>query len=203
MPPCVRAGRNKPTPGTSPVRCTTCNGRGVTEVNQGGFAFSTPCNRCGGRAVVIEHPCGTCRGTGVEMRNREVKVRVPAGVDDGTRIRLKSRGAPGRNGGPAGDLFVICRVTPHPLFTRDGQNLHVRVPVSFTSAALGADIDVPTLEGDLVTLRLRPGTQPGSRHRVKGRGITADKAVGDLIVTVEVTVPTSLTKEQREALLAF
>ncbi|MFZ9705987.1 MAG: molecular chaperone DnaJ [Ilumatobacteraceae bacterium] len=197
---CIGSGAR---PGTSPVRCTTCNGRGVTEVNQGGFAFSTPCNRCGGRAVVIEHPCGTCRGTGVEMRNREVKVRVPAGVDDGTRIRLKSRGAPGRNGGPAGDLFVICRVTPHPLFTRDGQNLHVRVPVSFTSAALGADIDVPTLEGDLVTLRLRPGTQPGSRHRVKGRGITADKVVGDLIVTVEVTVPTSLTKEQREALLAF
>jgi len=190
-------------PGTSPVRCTTCSGRGVTEVNQGGFAFSTPCTRCAGRGVVIEHPCGTCRGTGAEMRNREVKVRVPAGVDDGTRIRLKGRGGPGRNGGPAGDLFVVCRVTPHPLFTREGQNLLVRVPVPFTSAALGADVEVPTLEGDSVTLRLRPGTQPGSRHRVKGRGIAAEKSSGDLIVTVDVTVPTSLTNEQREALLAY
>ena len=190
-------------PGTNSVRCTSCSGRGVTEVNQGGFAFSTPCSRCAGRGAVIEHPCGTCRGTGVEMRNREVKVRVPAGVDDGTRIRLKGRGAPGRKGGQPGDLFVVCRVTPHPLFTRDGQNLLVRVPVPFTSAALGADVNVPTLEGDEVTLRLRPGTQPGSRHRVKGRGIATEKNVGDLIVTVDIVVPTSLTQQQREALLAF
>ncbi|MEY4401708.1 MAG: molecular chaperone DnaJ [Actinomycetota bacterium] len=190
-------------PGTNPVRCTSCNGRGVTEMNQGGFAFSTPCSRCGGRGAMIEHPCSTCRGSGVEMRNREVKVRVPAGVDDGTRIRLKGRGAPGRSGGQPGDLFVVCWVTPHPQFTRDGQNLHVRVPVPFTSAALGADVNVPTLEGDVVTLRLRPGTQPGSRHRVKGRGIVSERKTGDLIVTVDIVVPTSLTEQQREALLAF
>ena len=189
--------------GTSPKRCTQCGGRGVAETNQGGFAFSLPCSACGGRGSIIEHACGTCRGTGVEMRNREVNVRVPAGIDDGTRIRIKGRGAPGRSGGPPGDLFVICRVAPHALFTRDGRNLLVRVPVSFTAAALGADVSVPTLEGDTVMLRLRPGTQPGSRHRVKGRGITTDKAAGDLIVTVEVTVPTELTDLQREALLAF
>jgi len=190
-------------PGTSPVRCSHCGGRGVSDVNQGGFAFSVPCSQCGGRGVKVEHPCGTCRGTGVEMRNREVNVRVPAGIDDGSRIRIKGRGGPGRNGGPPGDLFVVCRVTPHPMFSRDGRNLLVRVPVSFTSAALGADVAVPTLEGDTVMLRLRAGTQPGSRHRVKGRGITSNKSQGDLIVTVDVVVPTSLTDQQREALLAF
>ncbi len=190
-------------PGTSPVRCSHCGGRGVSDVNQGGFAFSVPCSQCGGRGVKVEHPCGTCRGTGVEMRNREVNVRVPAGIDDGSRIRIKGRGGPGRNGGPPGDLFVVCRVTPHPMFSRDGRNLLVRVPVSFTSAALGADVAVPTLEGDTVMLRLRAGTQPGSRHRVKGRGITTNKSQGDLIVTVDVVVPTSLTDQQREALLAF
>jgi molecular chaperone DnaJ len=190
-------------PGTTPKRCTNCGGRGVTEMNQGGFAFSVPCPQCGGRGVVIEHACGTCRGTGAEMRNREVRVRVPAGIDDGSRIRVKGRGAPGRNGGPAGDLFVVCRVTPHPIFSRDGRNLLVRVPVSFTAAALGADVPVPTLEGDTVMLRLRAGTQPGSRHRVKGRGINLERASGDLIVTVDVVVPTSLTEQQREALLAY
>ena len=190
-------------PGTSPVRCSNCGGRGVADMNQGGFAFSVPCSPCGGRGSRVEHPCGTCRGSGVEMRNREVNVRVPAGIDDGSRIRIKGRGAPGRNGGPPGDLFVVCRVTPHPVFSRDGRNLLVRVPVSFTAAALGADVAVPTLEGDSVMLRLRAGTQPGSRHRVKGRGIATNKAQGDLIVTVDVVVPTSLTGEQREALLAF
>ncbi len=189
--------------GTSPVRCSQCAGRGVTDINQGGFAFSAPCANCGGRGVKIEHPCGTCRGTGVEMRNREVNVRVPAGIDDGSRIRVKGRGAPGRNGGPPGDLFVVCRVNPHRVFSRDGRNLLVRVPVSFTAAVLGADIAVPTLEGDSIMLRLRAGTQPGSRHRVKGRGIEVNKSVGDLIVTVDVVVPTSLTDEQRTALLAF
>jgi len=189
--------------GTTPKRCARCAGRGVTETNQGGFAFSVPCSQCAGRGVVIEHPCGTCRGTGVELRDREINVRVPAGVADGSRIRIKGRGAPGRNGGPPGDLFVICRVAPHPVFARDEMNLLVRVPVSFTAAALGADVPVPTLEGDTVMLRLRAGTQPGSRHRVKGRGIANGKSTGDLIVTVDVVVPTTLTDQQREALLAF
>ena len=190
-------------PGTTPKRCSRCGGRGVGEMNQGGFAFSVPCPQCSGRGAVVEHPCGTCRGSGVEMRDREVKVRVPAGIDDGSRIRIKGRGAPGRNGGPPGDLFVVCRVTPHPVFARDGRNLTVRIPVSFTAAALGADVPIPTLEGDTVMLRLRAGTQPGSRHRVKGRGIATDASTGDLIVTVDVVVPTTLTEGQREALLAY
>ena len=127
-----------------------------------------------------------------------MKVRIPAGVNDGQRIRLKGRGAPGRNGGPAGDLFVECNVAPHSVFGRDGVNLTLRVPVSFTEATLGSTISVPTLDGGDVGLRLKPGTQPGSRHRVKGKGIVTDKATGDLIVTVDVVVPTSLNDDEQK-----
>jgi len=190
-------------PGTFPEQCSRCSGQGVTEVNQGGFAFSLPCAQCSGRGVVIEHPCTTCTGNGTEMRQRELNVRVPAGVADGARIRVKGRGAPGRNGGPSGDLYVVCRVSPHPVFSREDANLLVRLPVSFVTAALGADVQVPVLEGGHVTLRLPPGTQPGSRHRVKGRGVHDGRVSGDLIVTVEVVVPTNLTESQKKILIEF
>jgi molecular chaperone DnaJ len=187
-------------PGTSPVVCSNCGGRGVVDDNQGLFSFSSPCRVCGGRGVRIEDPCPTCRGTGTEVRQREVKTRIPAGVKDGQTIRLKGRGGPGRNGGPAGDLLVELRVLPHPLFGRSGDHLTVTVPVTFAEAALGGDIDVPTLDGDRVTLRLRPGTQTGSRHRVRGKGIPTTSGSGDLIVTVEVTVPEQLSDAEREAI---
>lgn len=186
-------------PGTTPKLCPQCGGRGVIDDNQGLFSFSSPCRRCGGGGTVIEDPCSTCRGSGVEKRPREVQARIPAGVSNGQTIRLKGRGAPGRNGGPAGDLLVQINVAPHPRFGRNGNDLTVRVPVSFTDAVLGADIPVPTLDGSTVTLRIRPGTQPGSRHRVKGKGIETKKATGDLIVTVDVVVPTSLTDAERSA----
>ena len=186
-------------PGTSPVMCSACGGRGVVDDNQGMFSFSTPCRVCGGQGVRIEDPCPTCRGSGIEARQREVKTRIPAGVKDGQTIRLKGRGGPGRGGGPAGDLLVELKVMPHALFGRSGDNLTVTVPVTFTEAALGGDIDVPTLEGPRVTLRLKPGTQSGSRHRVRGKGIATAKHTGDLIVTVEVQVPTELNDEQRAA----
>jgi molecular chaperone DnaJ len=186
-------------PGTTPRTCGSCSGRGQVEDNQGFFSFASPCTKCGGRGTVIDDPCKNCRGTGIERRNREVKVRVPAGVSNGQRIRLAGKGTPGFNGGPSGDLFIVCHVTAHPLFGRDGDNLTVKVPVTFAEAALGADIDVPTLVGEKVKLRLRPGTQSGTRHRVKGRGIETSKSRGDLIVTVEVAVPTDLTDEQRSA----
>ena len=128
-----------------------------------------------------------------------MQARIPAGVSDGQTIRLKGRGAPGRNGGPAGDLLVEIHVAPHPRFGRDGNDLTVRVPVTFAEAALGADIDVPTLDGPTVTLRIKPGTQPGSRHRVQGKGIATKKGTGDLIVTVDVVVPTSLSDAERAA----
>jgi len=186
-------------PGTTPKLCPQCGGRGVIDDNQGLFSFSSPCRRCAGAGTVIEDPCPTCRGSGVEKRPREVQARIPAGVSDGQTIRLKGRGAPGRNGGPAGDLLVLVHVAPHPRFGRSGNDLTVRVPVSFPDAALGADVQVPTLEGSSVTLRIKPGTQPGSRYRVRGRGIETKRGAGDLIVTIDVVVPTSLTDAEREA----
>ena len=186
-------------PGTSPRACRVCNGRGVVEDNQGLFSFSSPCTACQGRGVVIDDPCATCRGTGVERRPREVKVRMPAGVADSQRIALKGRGAPGRNGGPPGDLYVTCHVVPHPLFGREGDNLTVRIPLTFAEAALGADVQVPTLDGGPVKLRIKAGTQPGAKHRVKGRGVATKRRTGDLIVTTDVLVPTKLTDAERSA----
>jgi molecular chaperone DnaJ len=186
-------------PGTTPRTCRVCNGRGVVDDNQGLFSFSSPCTACQGRGVVIDDPCPTCRGSGVERRPREVKVRMPAGVADGQRIALKGRGAPGRNGGPPGDLYVTCHVTPHALFGRDGDNLTVHVPLTFAEAVLGADVEVPTLEGATVKLRVKPGTQSGSKHRVKGRGVATKRRTGDLIVTTDVVVPTTLSAEERKA----
>jgi molecular chaperone DnaJ len=184
--------------------CAVCGGRGVVDDNQGLFSFSSPCRNCQGRGTVIPDPCPTCRGSGVERRPREVRARIPAGVRNGQTIRLAGRGAPGRNGGPAGDLLVEIHVAPHSQFGRSGDNLTITVPVTFAEAALGGDIDVPTLDGSPVTLRLKPGTQSGSRHRVKGKGISTSSkrtgtSTGDLIVTVEVDVPTVLTDEQRAA----
>ncbi|MFZ4719878.1 MAG: molecular chaperone DnaJ [Ilumatobacteraceae bacterium] len=190
-------------PGTQPKVCSLCGGRGVVDDNQGYFSFSQPCRQCGGAGVVIEHPCPTCRGNGVEHRPREVQARIPAGVADGQKIRLRGRGSPGRHGGPAGDLIVECRVQPHPLFGRAGDDLTLRLPVTFAEAALGGDVDVPTLDGPRVTLRLKQGTASGSRHRVRGKGIATNKHTGDLIVTVEVQVPAQLTAEQRAAVEAF
>jgi molecular chaperone DnaJ len=191
-------------PGTYPERCPICGGRGVVDDNQGMFSFSSPCRNCQGRGSIIREPCPTCRGAGIERRPREVRARIPAGVADGQTIRLKGRGAPGRNGGPAGDLLVEIRVQPHARFGRSGDNLTLTLPITFAEAVLGGDIEVPTLDGSTVTLRLRPGTASGSRHRVKGKGIHVDSKrngsrSGDLIVTVEVDVPRELTDEQRAA----
>ena len=190
-------------PGTTPQTCSACNGRGVTDENQGFFSFSQPCRVCGGRGRIITDPCPDCRGSGTRRRAREVKVRVPAGVSDGQRIRLKGRGEPGRNGGPAGDLFVIVRVLPHDLFGRKGDNLTLDVPVTFAEAALGSDIKVPTLDGDPVTIRIPAGTRSGRTFRVKGRGIDNGKRTGDLLVTVDVAVPTKLTADERRAVEAL
>jgi molecular chaperone DnaJ len=201
---CSTCGGNGSKPGSRPVACGVCGGRGVVDDNQGMFSFSSPCKSCRGTGSIIVDPCGTCKGSGVERRPREVKVRIPAGVNDGQTIRLPGRGAPGRGGGPAGDLLVEVHVQPHSRFSRSGDNLTVKVPISFAEAALGGEIAVPTIDGSTVTMTIKPGTQSGSRHRVKGRGITVSNKSGtrsgDLIVTVEVQVPTSLTDEQRAAI---
>lgn len=192
-------------PGTQPSRCGVCGGRGVTDDNQGLFSLSSPCRNCQGTGSIITDPCPTCHGAGIERRPREVKARIPAGVKDGQTIRLPGRGSPGRSGGPAGDLLVEISVQAHERFGRSGHNLTVHVPVSFAQAALGAEIDVPTLDGSSVKLRIKHGTQSGSRHRVKGRGITTQSKrsgteTGDLIVTVDVVVPTELNDAQRAAI---
>jgi molecular chaperone DnaJ len=201
--PCSTCSGSGAAPGTSPRVCSQCGGRGVLDDNQGLFSFSTPCRGCQGRGTVVEQPCGTCRGSGVERRPRQVQARIPAGVADGQTIRLKGRGAPGRSGGPAGDLLVEIKVTPHRLFGRSGDDLTVKVPVTFAELTLGADIEVPTLDGERVTLRLKPGTPSGSRHRVRGKGISTTKRsgthTGDLIVTVDIVIPKDLTDAEREA----
>jgi len=190
-------------PGTTPLTCPQCEGRGVLDDNQGFFSFSQPCANCAGQGYVIDDPCPTCRGTGIEHRPREVKVRLPAGVADGQRIRLKGRGGPGRNGGPPGDLYVTARVGPHHLFGRRGDDLTLAVPVTFPEAALGADVRVPTLDGGSVKLRIPPGTRSGRTMRVKGKGVPGRKGTGDLLVTVEVAVPQKLTDDERKAVEAL
>jgi len=189
-------------PGTTPVVCSRCGGRGVTSENQGLFSFSRACPQCGGRGMTVETPCPTCRGTGVENRPRQVKVRIPAGVDDGQRIRVKGRGTPGRGGAPAGDLWVTVRVAAHDMFGRKGRNLTLTLPITFAEAALGSEITVPTLDGSVV-LRVPPGTRSGRTFRVKGRGVVDEKGAGDMLVTVEVAVPTKLSPAQREAIEAL
>jgi molecular chaperone DnaJ len=200
---CSTCHGNGAKPGTSPTTCPDCQGRGTTADNQGFFSFSQPCRRCGGAGSVIDDPCPTCAGRGTERRAREVKVRIPAGVADAQRIRLAGRGSVGRHGGPAGDLFVVVHVTPHAVFARDGLNLTVTVPITFPEAALGADLTVPTLDGETVKVRIPAGTRSGRVLRVKGRGLTHGHKHGDLLVTVEVAVPTKLTDEQRSAIDAF
>lgn len=202
--PCSTCRGSGAKPGSSPTTCSRCGGRGLLDENQGFFSFSQPCPACAGRGQVITDPCSTCRGTGVERRARQVKVRIPPGVTDGQRIRLKGRGEAGRNGGPAGDLYVVVSVDPHPLFGRSGKHLTITVPVTYPEAALGADIKVPTLDGDPVTVRIPPGTRSGRTFRVRGRGVVPKSGEpGDLLVTVEVAVPSTLSAAERKAIEAL
>lgn len=188
-------------PGTTPVICSVCGGRGVVDDNQGFFSFSTPCRACAGNGMRVETPCSTCAGSGLERRPRNVKVRIPAGVEAGQRIRIPGRGGTGLNGGPTGDLYVVCRVTPHEIFGRKGRDLTLSVPISFPEAALGATVTVPTLDGP-VSLRVPPGTKSGRTFRVRGKGVAAagSSPVGDLLVTVDVVVPAELSEAEREAI---
>jgi molecular chaperone DnaJ len=202
--PCSRCGGTGAEPGTFPETCTTCGGSGAVAVDQGPFSFSEVCPTCSGRGQVIPHKCKKCRSTGVERRRREVKVRIPAGVKDGQRIRVKGRGGAGRNGGPPGDLYVVVHVREHAIFGRSGRaNLTVNVPITFVEAALGAQVKVPTLDAP-VTVKVPAGTQPGTTVRVRGRGITPAKGdPGDLMVTFEVVVPERLTADEHDAIEAL
>jgi molecular chaperone DnaJ len=185
-------------PGTTPHTCPVCGGAGVTSRSQGAFAFSEPCRECRGTGQVIEDPCPTCSGSGITTQTRTITVRIPAGVKDGQRIRLAGKGAPGRRGGPAGDLYVVVHVAEHKLFGRKGNDLTLTVPISFAEAALGTTLTVPTLDGN-VSLKVPAGTASGRTLRVRGRGVPGKGRPGDLLVTVEVAVPQRLTPSAREA----
>lgn len=196
-PDCSGSGAEK---GTMPRMCPVCNGTGAVEENQGFFSFSRPCGNCGGRGRIIDTPCHTCHGAGTVRRPRQVKVRVPRGVRDGQRIRVKGKGSAGVNGGPDGDLFVLVSVAEDKLFGRKGDNLTLKVPITYPEAVLGADVTVPTAGGDPVTIRVPPGTTSGKTFRVRGRGVTTTKKTGDLLVTVEIAVPQNIADNERKAL---
>ncbi len=191
-------------PGTSPVVCPQCQGRGVVSDAQGLFAFSQPCPRCRGSGTIVESPCKRCRGSGRERQTKRYAVKIPAGARTGTRIRLKGKGEAGRNGGPPGDLYVVVDVEPSPLFERRGSDLVLDVPVTYAEAALGASVQIPTPDGP-VSLKIPSGTESGKLLRVKGRGAPNVKGNGrgDLLARVKVTVPKKLTKAEKEALEGY
>jgi molecular chaperone DnaJ len=191
--------------GTKPKPCATCSGAGKIRHAQGFFTLERTCPTCQGRGQVIDDPCKVCGGGGRVTRERTLSVNIPAGVEDGTRIRLAGEGEAGLRGGPAGDLYIFLEVTPHEFFQRDGADLHCRVPISMASAALGSEFEVPAIDGSKVRVKVPPGTQTGRRFRLtnKGMPVLRSKQTGDMYVQVAVETPQNLTKRQRELLAEF
>ncbi|MBA3717682.1 MAG: molecular chaperone DnaJ [Actinobacteria bacterium] len=203
---CSECGGSGAKPGTAPVICPDCRGRGVLSESQGLFSLSQPCPRCRGNGTIIENPCPRCHGTGRERRTKRYSVKIPAGVKDGTRIRLRGKGEPGVGGGPPGDLFVVTHVAPSKLFERRGPaDLVVEVPVTYAEAALGAKVEVPTPYGERLSVRIPAGTETGKLLRLKGHGAPKLKGggQGDLLARVRVTVPKKMNKAEREAVEAL
>ena len=204
---CGDCGGSGAAPGTSPRTCPQCGGRGTQSRDQGLFALSTACTRCGGRGSIVETPCPRCRGNGKTRGVKQVKVRIPAGARDGMKVRVPGRGGAGRNGGPAGDLFVVTQVEEHPVFKRKGDDFVVSVPVSFVEAALGAEVEAPKPGGGTVRLKIPAGTQNGKQFKVRGAGAPKTRRggteKGDLIVRVGVVVPKKLRRREREILEAL
>ena len=198
---CKGSGAKK---GSEPVTCSTCSGVGQVRMQQGFFSIQQTCPACKGAGTTIADPCSSCHGRGRVRKTRTLSVKVPAGVDDGDRIRLSGEGEAGRNGWPAGDLYVEIRVKPHKIFEREGSNLSCEVPVSFATAALGGEVELPTLDGN-VSLKVPAGTQSGKVFRLRGKGVTTvrDPRQGDLFAEVAVETPINLTTEQKEVLETF
>jgi len=183
-----------------PTTCQTCAGRGQVRYQQAMFSIARPCPTCHGQGRVISDPCGKCKGESRVMKEHQIDVSVPAGVEDGTRIRYQEQGDVGPNGGPPGDLYVVLAVKPHPFFEREGRDLHCSVPISFSQAAMGAEIVIPTLDGGEHKLKIQEGTQSGTTFRIRGKGVPAlqSSGKGDMYVKVRVETPRKLTKRQRE-----
>jgi molecular chaperone DnaJ len=192
-------------PGTSERQCNLCHGMGSVRAKQGLFVIERPCPACGGRGVVIEDPCTDCRGEGRVDRPQTLKVDIPAGVDTGTRIRLAGKGEAGQRGAPAGDLYIFMHVKPHTVFEREGTTLATRIPVSFTTAALGGSVDIPDLGGGTNTIEIPAGIQSGKQLRRRGAGmpVLQGRGRGDLVVEIVVETPTRLSRRQREILEEF
>ncbi|MFB3124793.1 MAG: molecular chaperone DnaJ [Woeseiaceae bacterium] len=190
--------------GSEPVKCMTCGGAGQVRMQQGFFAIQQTCPACKGAGTVITNPCSNCHGRGRVSKSKRLSVKVPEGVEDGDRIRLSGEGEAGRNGGPPGDLYVEIRVSPHKIFHRSGADLSCEVPISFGTAALGGDIELPTLDGH-VSLKIPAGTQSGKNFRLRGKGVTTvrDRRRGDLFARVAVETPINLTAEQESFLRSF
>jgi len=191
-------------PGTSPVTCSTCHGHGQVRMQQGFFSIQQTCPKCHGSGKVIPEPCPACGGAGRIKRNKTLEVKIPAGIDNGMRIRSSGNGEPGTNGGPSGDLYVEIHIKPHPVFQREGDDLHCEMPISFSKAALGGEIEVPTLSGK-VSFTVPEGTQTGKTFRLKGKGIKGVRSsyMGDLFCHVVVETPVKLTEKQKDLLREF
>lgn len=198
---CATCAGSGAKPGTKPTTCPTCRGVGQVRMQQGFFSIQQTCPRCQGRGTVIPEPCGTCQGSGRVEEQKTLSVKVPAGVDNGDRIRLAGEGEAGEHSGPPGDLYVQIRVKPHPIFTREDNDLYCEVPIGFTAAALGGDLEVPTLDGRL-SLKIPAETQTGRVFRLRGKGVKPVRggATGDLLCRVVVETPVNLTREQKELL---
>jgi molecular chaperone DnaJ len=199
---CETCGGSGAKAGTEPVTCPTCQGQGQVRIQQGFFSLQQSCPRCSGTGKIIRDPCGTCSGAGRVRRQKTLSVKIPAGVDEGDRIRLTGEGEAGVNGGPPGDLYVVVRLKPHQVFQREDNDLHCEMPISFTTAALGGEIEIPTLEGS-AKIKIPPETQTGKVFRLRGKGIKGvrSQSYGDLMCHVVVETPVSLTARQRELLM--
>jgi molecular chaperone DnaJ len=202
---CETCGGSGAKAGTKPKICATCAGQGKIRHAQGFFTLERTCPSCHGRGQVIDTPCGTCGGLGRTTRERALSVNIPPGVEDGTRIRLSGEGEAGLRGGPSGDLYIFLSIAAHPFFQRDGADLHCRAPISMTTAALGGEFEVPTIDGGKTRVKIPDGTQSGRRFRLQGKGmpVLRSKQLGDMYVQVVVETPQNLTKRQRELLSEF
>lgn len=199
---CDGSGAEK---GTKPETCSTCNGRGAVRAQQGFFTVERTCGNCQGTGKVIKNPCKTCAGSGRVRKEKSLSVTIPAGVEEGTRIRLAGEGEAGFRGGPPGDLYIFLSIKPHAIFRRDGANIYCNAPIPFTTATVGGHIEVPTIDGGRVKVTIPEGTQSGHQFRLKGKGMSVlrSQAKGDMYIEVAVETPVNLSKKQKELLKEF